>query len=231
MTRKQIILLLSAALCVLLFGGLILAVLFADVAPIGPEGSAIGLSTLNGAVRDLLPYNETVYKVTELLGYATILLAFVYIATADAMSRRRELVHNKNLRRKAAFFKRGIFMMFFVFFCAAALYILFELVIVNYRPIILPGEALEASFPSSHTLLAVAFMGPVIHDIAVKEKSRIAKAILIPTGAVLMASVIVGRLLSGVHWLTDILGGLLIGSALVLTYAFFYDLKYHKEKN
>ncbi len=227
MTKKQISLLISAALCFLLFGGLILAVLFIDVAPIGPEGSSIGLSTLNGAVRDLLPYNETIYKVTEILGYATILIAFVYIGTRNAMLRRTELIHNKKLRRKSAFFERGLFMMFFVFFGAAALYVLFEMVIINYRPIILPGEELEASFPSSHTLLAVAFMGPVIHDIAVKEKSRIAKAILIPTGAVLMASVIVGRLLSGVHWLTDILGGLFIGSALVLTYAFFYDLRYH----
>ncbi len=227
MTKKQIALLAAAVVCLLLFLGVIAAVTLVDVAPIGPEGSTVGLSTLNGAVRDLLPYNETVYKVTEILGYAVIFIAFVYLIAANAMCRRRELIHNKELRRKAAFFERGTFMMIFVFFCAVALYILFEIVIVNYRPIILPGEELEASFPSSHTLLAVAFMGSVIHDIAVKERSKLVRLILIPAGAVLMAAVVVGRLLSGVHWLTDILGGLFIGATLVLTYAFFYDLRYN----
>ncbi len=227
MTKKQIALLAAASLCLLLFLGLILAVLFVDVAPIGPEGSSIGLSTINGAVHDMLVYNETIYKVTEILGYATIAVAFIY-TTVQGTRYSTKCIQDKKYRRFLRIWDRGEYMKLLVFVAAGVLYVLFEFVIINYRPIILPGEELEASFPSSHTLLAVAFIGPAIHDAIVKEKSKTAKWVLAASFAVLMVAVVVGRFISGVHWLTDILGGLLIGSTLVLTYAFFYDLKYNK---
>ena len=91
-------------------------------------------------------------------------------------------------------------------------YIFFEKVIINYRPVLLEGD-LEASYPSSHTILAVCICISSIIMNRYYLKKNLLKYVNIST-AVLMLLIVVGRLFSGVHWLTDIVGGLLLSSAL-----------------
>ena len=100
-----------------------------------------------------------------------------------------------------------------------AMYLLFEEVAINYRPVLIDGN-LEASYPSSTTMLALC----VLPTAMMQLKSRIChiavrRAVLVTLGA-LTAFMVVGRLLSGVHWLTDIIGGVLLSVGLVMLYAF-----------
>ena len=101
-----------------------------------------------------------------------------------------------------------------------ATYIFFEKVIINYRPVLEDG-VLEASFPSSHTLLAVCICASslLISKYYIKDK-KVLKMFNIFTYA-LMIILVVGRLISGVHWFTDIMGGIIISTLLVSLYHAF----------
>ena len=127
---------------------LLIALLHAvDVAPIGPEGTEIGLSRLNGAVRDLLPFRPGIYAVTEFLGILALC-----VCTAFAVLGFSQLLRRKSLLRV----DRELFLLAGLYVLVLAVYVFFEKAVVNYRRFILTNEASpESSFPSSHTVLAV----------------------------------------------------------------------------
>ena len=95
-----------------------------------------------------------------------------------------------------------------------ACYVAFEKYVVNYRPILVDG-VLEASYPSSHTMLTTAMLGMAIVQMRKRVRGKALRGLI---DVVLGAAIAVGRLMSGVHWLTDIIGGLLLGFALVALY-------------
>ncbi len=95
------------------------------------------------------------------------------------------------------------------------MYILFEVYIVNYRPILMEGE-LEASYPSSHTMLVCCFMAAAMLECGVLIESRTANLMIRLVSVIIMAVMVGGRLASGAHWFTDIIGGLLISGALIM---------------
>ena len=99
-------------------------------------------------------------------------------------------------------------------------YVFFEKVIINYRPVLMEGE-LEASYPSSHTMLAITICisSLLTSKYYIKDKSLL-KILQIST-IVLMFLLVIGRILSGVHWISDIIGGILISLALVSIYYYF----------
>ena len=103
-------------------------------------------------------------------------------------------------------------------------YVLFELVVINYRPVIMPGvEGVEASFPSSHTMLICSVMGSTAMVLK-KYVKRDALRMGLQVGCVIVAVITVaGRLLSGVHWVTDILGGVLLSCALLALFSLLRD--------
>ena len=104
------------------------------------------------------------------------------------------------------------------YFTVIGFYILFEFAVINYRPIILDG-GLSASFPSSTTLIVVSIMGTAIIEFNYYLKNRkTLKFVAISLSAAIYLVTVIGRQISGVHWFTDILGGLLLGSALTMLY-------------
>ena len=100
-----------------------------------------------------------------------------------------------------------------------ALYVFFEKVIINYRPILMNGF-LEASYPSSHTLMTICICGSSILINKKLFNNKITKVINY-LSIIIITITVVGRLISGVHWFTDIIGGILISSGLLMT---FYSL-------
>jgi len=208
---KQKIKFWTAGVLGLLFLILVLLLLTFDVAPIGPEGTRIGLAHINQYVLDLLGVNIFWYTITDWLGLAAIAVALVL-----------ELMGFLQLVKRKSFLKvdKSILMLGGLYMIVISLYVFFELVIVNYRPIIMPGAVHpEASFPSSHIMMVCVIMGSAMVLIKQYVKSNLARMVLQVMCAAVILVTIYGRLISGLHWFTDILGGLLLSLALLLFYS------------
>lgn len=196
-------------LLMLAFLALLAAVLKVDVKPIGPEGSRVGLATLNGFVKDTLGVSLIWYQITEYLGYLSLALvpAFALFGLIQLIRRRSFLKVDSDIYMLALFY--GL---------VAGTYVFFEKVIINYRPVIL-DEGLEASFPSSHAFLVVAIMGTAAYQFANRVKNRGLQSLLVVLCWGIAMVTVAGRLLSGVHWFTDIIAGALLADAYVMLYA------------
>lgn len=179
-----------------------------DVNTLGANGSNIGFSTLNRFVFDNIGVNMTWYNITNCLGIISIIIALAYVLIGLV-----QLVKRKNVFKvDKEIIALGIF-----YVILAALYIAFEIFIVNYRPILMDGE-LEASYPSSHTMLTIFICGSaILINSKLFKDNKIAKITNV-VALIIMIVTVIGRLLSGVHWFTDILGGIIIASALLMSY-------------
>ncbi|MGN0590992.1 phosphatase PAP2 family protein [Ruminococcus sp.] len=177
-----------------------------DVQPIGPQGSAIGFAGLNRFVHSLFGVHMLWYHITDWLGLIPVFSAFLFAAVGLV-----QLIRRKSLFRV----DRSILILGGYYVVTMALYIFFEVFIVNYRPILMEGR-LEASYPSSHTLMTVCLMLAAVTECKLLIRSKtINRMIQIFSYGVVTVTVI-GRLISGVHWFTDIVGGLLFSCTLVM---------------
>lgn len=194
----------ASIVCFLLFILLIILLKTVDVSAIGPQGSVVGLSNLNKTVFNAVGCNEFWYNLTEVFGYLAILVALAF-----AVLGLYQLIKRKSFKKV----DKNLYALLGVYILVGITYILFEKVIVNYRPIL--NEELEASFPSSHTLLVLCFLGTSIIecDYLIKDK-RINLTVKIIAFSIMFLTII-GRMLSGVHWFTDILGGLFISASYI----------------
>lgn len=178
-----------------------------DVAPIGPNGTEVGFSKMNEAARSSSGVRLGWYRLTEVFGILAILMA----AGLGVIGLLQWITKKKLYKVDAEILTAGL-----LFLVTILLYVFFEKVVINYRPVIMPGETEpEASFPSSHTVLIIAVMGCVM--IISKKYAPVPAArigICSFCAAVILLTVI-GRLVSGVHWITDIIGGILLGGALL----------------
>jgi len=186
----------------------ILLVKYVDVAPIGPEGSKVGFSTMNQFFKNLFDYKEGWYKATQYIGVLPFLLVGFY-----GLNGLMQFIKKKDIMEV----DDHLLLLAVFYVMVAATYFLFEQVIINYRPFIINGE-LEASFPSSHTMLAlcVCFTSLMISKYYIK--SDLTRQIVDMITWVVMIVLVVGRVISGVHWMSDIIGGILISSFLVSLY-------------
>lgn len=186
----------------------ILLVKFYDVEGIGPDNSKIGFALLNYKFHELTGYKEGLYKLTEYLGLLPFLLVVYYgiIGLIQLIKRKSIFKVDKKI------INLGIF-----YICLLFVYIFFEKVVINYRPIMIDHK-LEPSFPSSHTLLAlcVCISSLLISKDYIKNDT-VRKIVDILT-YIVMILLVIGRLLCGVHWLTDIIGSVLISYVLVSIY-------------
>ena len=189
---------------------LIALVRLVDVAPIGAQGTRIGLSHLNQFIFDLFGVNMLWYHITDWLGIAAILTAFVFAVTGLV-----QLIKRRSLLKV----DRKILSLGGLYIVVIGLYILFENVIINYRPIIMPDNTHpEASFPSSHTMLVCVIMGSAVMLINKYIKNKTLNKTLRAICFVIIGITIIGRLIAGVHWFTDILGGIMISVTLLSLY-------------
>ena len=185
-----------------------ITVKFVDVAAVGPLGSSVGFSHINAFVAKIFSYNEFFYDMTKIIGLFAFMCvgAFVIIGLV-------ELVKNKSFKKVDL----AVYAMGFIYVVTALLYVLFEIVVINFRPVLEDGE-LEASFPSTHTMLAVAVFGSACIYFADRVKNSALKTVLTAACVTFAAAMPILRLMSGVHWFTDIIGGVLIGCAVMSLY-------------
>ncbi len=200
----------TGAISFVLFILLIIVLKTVDVAAVGPEGTSVGLSHINAGFHEVFPLNMTIYKLTECLGYLAIL-----IVAAFALLGLSQLIRSKSL----AGVDKRIYMLAGVYVVLGILYVMFEKVIINYRPEILLDEIHpEASFPSSHTMLACVVFGTAYTMLGIYMKKSTLRLVLQILLDILIFLTVFGRLICGVHWFSDILGGVLISIALVMLF-------------
>ena len=186
-----------------------------DVRAIGPMGSSVGLASVNGFVHKLTGVHMTLYHITDWAGLVPILVAmgFGFLGLTQWIKRKKLSKVDYSLLVLGGFY-----------LTVMAVYGFFETVTVNYRPVLIEG-VLETSYPSSTTLLVMCVMPTAILQL----RSRIRNAALrnwlshILTAFVVL--VVAGRLISGVHWFTDIVGGILLSAGLVRMYQYVAELK------
>lgn len=179
-----------------------------DVQPIGPQGSSVGLASMNRLVHRLTGVHPALYTITDWLG-----LVPVGICAGFGMLGLAQWIRRKSLRRvDFSLLALGGF-----YIVVMAAYLLFEEFVINYRPVLIEGR-LEASYPSSTTMLTLCVMPTAMMQLRSRMKRgairrRICFAIIVFT-----AFMTVGRLVSGVHWLSDIVGGALLSAGLTAMY-------------
>lgn len=195
-----------------------------DLQPIGPENSVVGLASLNGAVAEAIGVHMVWYKITDILGYLAILVA-LFFGLLGVL----QLIKGKSLAKVDSDILAlgGFYVLVMVF------YVIFELVGVNYRPVIIDAsEGLEASYPSSHTMLALCVFTTAIFQFQSRIKDEHICKVIEIVAVILIVLTVGGRLISGVHWFTDIIGSLLLSSSLIVLYcATVIALKTVKKKN
>ncbi|MBO4789280.1 MAG: phosphatase PAP2 family protein [Lachnospiraceae bacterium] len=198
---------LGAAL-LLLFVIFTILVTKVDVAPIGVDGTDVGFSGINKKINDFFGENKGIYQVSEALGYLTWgVVAFFGLFGLSQLVKRRSLLK----------VDRDIILLGCGYAVMLAFYVLFEKVIINYRPATAGGE-LEASYPSSHTLMLVFVMATAIMQAFRRVKHDSLRMTLCMPAFFIAVAVTAGRLVGGVHWFTDIIGGLLLAAALATLY-------------
>ena len=188
-----------------------LLVKYVDTSIIGPNGSVVGFSSLNSFVFNLTGNNMTLYKITEILGIIPILIALMY-----AIIGLIQVIDRKSLKVDKELIALGI-----LYIIVILIYVFFEKCIINYRPVLIDG-ILEASYPSSHTLLSICICGSalLINKYLFNNK-KIYKYINI-ISIISMVLIVLGRLLSGVHWASDIIGSIIISITLLKILETYY---------
>ena len=185
------------------------AVRCVDVQPIGPNGSPVGLAAVNGFVHGLTGVHMGLYTLTDWLGLVpvAIMLAFAVLGLAQWVC-----------RRSLGEVDRSILVLGAFYVLVAAAYLLFEECVINYRPVLMDGR-LEASYPSSTTLLVLCVIPTAVMQLRGRMRNRWLNHAVCAAMIAFAAFMVAGRLVSGVHWVTDIVGGMLLSAGLVTGYA------------
>jgi undecaprenyl-diphosphatase len=168
----------------------------------------VGFATLNGYVHNLTGVNMSLYVVTDWFGLVPIGVAFGFAVLGLV-----QWIKRKSLLKV----DRSILTLGGFYIVVMAVYILFEIVVINYRPTLINGY-LEASYPSSTTMLVMCVMPTAMMQLRTRIKNDLFRRCVMLAIAVFIAFMVIGRLVSGVHWITDIIGGAWFSTAIVLMY-------------
>lgn len=188
---------------------------FVDVQAVGPNGSSVGFAALNRFLHALTGVHWILYTVTDWLG----LIPLLFIMGFGLLGLWQWIRRKHLLRVDRSILVLGIF-----YLVVIAFYLFFETVVINYRPVLVNGY-LEASYPSSTTMLALCVMPTAMLQLRGRIQNPVFNRFVLFVIGVFTAFMVIGRLLSGVHWLSDIIGGVLLSTGLVMLYHAFAGKK------
>lgn len=179
-----------------------------DLQPAGAEGTLIGFANLNLSVQQLFGQNHLSYKITQIFGILALITAAVFAITGIV-----QMFKRKSLLKVDS----DILLLGLIYLLLVILYILFEKLAINYRPVVL-DEGLEPSYPSTHTMLILTVFGTCMRISRSFISSKKLQSAIIIFCLVIMELTVVFRMICGVHWFTDIIGGVLISFCLITLY-------------
>ena len=176
-----------------------------DVQAVGQNGTKIGFADFNVWFHQLTGVHMTIYTITDWLGLVPIFicLCFGVLGLVQLIKRRSLLRVDPDILLLGAYYVLVI-----------ACYLIFEMIPINYRPVLIEGRQ-EGSYPSSTTLLVLSVMPTLMFQ----ENRRVSNAMIRKAVAVSViafsAFMVIGRLISGVHWATDIIGSVLLSGGAI----------------
>ena len=210
-TRKRD--LLEGIVLVAAFALWTVAIRLIDVQNAGPLGSEVGFATINVWFHRLTGVHMLIYTITDWLGLVPIIICMCFGVLGLV-----QMIHRRSLLKVDS----DILLLGAYYVVVILGYLLFEMMPINYRPILIGGN-LEASYPSSTTLLVLSVMPTLKYQ----SERRIAKPVTRKAIAVFVivfsAFMVLGRLIAGVHWATDIVGSVFLSSGLFMIYRFMAD--------
>ena len=181
---------------------------FVDVQAIGVNGTLVGFATFNGWFHKLTGVHMTLYVVTDWLGLVPVFVCMFFGGVGFIqLVKRRSL-----LKVDLDIIFLGVYYILVIFG-----YLIFEMIPINYRPVLIEGF-MEASYPSSTTLLVLSVMPTLIFQANKRLKSVMAKRIIVILAILFSVFMVIGRLICGVHWFTDIVGSVILSAGLFCIY-------------
>ena len=181
-----------------------------DVQRIGPRDSSVGLAGINQFVHGLTGVHFLLYAVTDWLG-----LVPVGVCMGFGLLGLMQWFRRKHIRKV----DHSILMLGGFYLITIGAYLLFEQVVINYRPVLIDG-CLEVSYPSSTTLLTMCVMPTAVLQWKHRIRNKVLRDVVCVLSTVFTVFMVIGRLICGVHWFTDIVGGILLSGGLVSMYRF-----------
>jgi len=198
----------SAVLLLITFLLWTVAVRTIGVQAIGPQQSSVGFGPVNRFVHEITGVNMGLYYLTDRLSIIPL-----GIAALSALAGLVQWIKRKNiLKVDCNILALGVF-----YTAVLAVYIFFEIFVVNYRPVLIYG-VLEASYPSSTTVLVICVMSAAKIQLDMRIRNCAIKCLASNLIILFTVFMVICRLVSGVHWFTDIVGGVLLSTGLVLMY-------------
>lgn len=199
------------AMCMLAaFGVWTVAIQMVDVRTIGPQGSSVGFAALNECIHHFTGVHMSLYVITDWLGLVPFGFAvgFALLGLAQWIKRKRLWKVDYDILVLGGFYV-----------VVMTAYVFFEIFVVNYRPVLINGY-LEASYPSSTTMLVMCVMPTAIMQFHSRIRNTVLKRGIVSAITAFTVFMVIGRLVSGVHWFTDIVGGAMLSAGLVMMYCY-----------
>ena len=183
-------------------------VMWVDVQPLGQNGTDIGFASLNLWFHRLTGVHMTIYHITDWLGLVPVAICMTFggVGLIQMIKRKSLMKVDKDL---------VILGIYYVIVILG--YLIFEMIPINYRPILIEGR-MEVSYPSSTTLLVLCVMPTLIEQVNRRIKNKQVQMAAYGFAVAFSVFMVLGRLISGVHWLTDIVGGILLSAGLFSLY-------------
>ena len=179
-----------------------------DVQPIGEKGTNVGFATFNAWFHKVTGVDMEIYVITDWLGLIPIFICMMFGGVGLIQWIKRRSI----FRVDYDLIFLGIYYVIVIFG-----YLIFEMIPINYRPILIEG-VLEASYPSSTTLLVLSVMPTLEEQLERRLENKRVKKVVKVLVFIFSVFMVVGRLISGVHWITDIVGAVLLSAGLFCVY-------------
>ena len=179
-----------------------------DVQRVGVNGTNVGFAAANTWFHRLTGVHMGLYTVTDWLGLVPIAVCMGFGILGLTQWIRRKSIAKVD---------RDILLLGGYYILVILGYLIFEMIPINYRPILING-AMEASYPSSTTLLVLSVMPTLLFQVSRRAKNQTVRRITAAFVVLFSAFMVTGRLVAGVHWLTDIVGSVLLSAGLYSLY-------------
>lgn len=179
-----------------------------DVKNAGVNATSVGFATLNVWFHKITGVHMILYTISDWLGLVPIVICMIFGVFGFI-----QLVRRKSLLKVDA----DIILLGVYYIIVIIGYVVFEMIPINYRPIMIDGR-MEASYPSSTTLLVLSVMPTLMLQAGRRIRSHVVKYVINIFAITFCVFMVACRVIAGVHWLTDIIGSVLLSFGLYEIY-------------